>query len=152
MRKEGKMPKFKSAEFAAQMAADGIVEGYAATFDREPDSYGDVIAKGAFARTPRDVFDVAEDSRATTGGTAFATAVAGWAALESIRQCAPRRGATKTWDVTSSNPRPSHAAMNGETVPYVERFSNGAMWPGDTDALDAEEVANCQCTVTIEIP
>lgn len=27
----------------------GIVEGYAATFDREPDSYGDVIAPGAFA-------------------------------------------------------------------------------------------------------
>ena len=45
------MPKFKSAEFAAQMSADGVVEGYAATFDREPDSYGDVIAKGAFART-----------------------------------------------------------------------------------------------------
>jgi len=104
------------------------------------------------ARTPRDVYDVAEDSRAATGGTAFATAIAGWAALESVRQCAPRRGATKTWDVTSSNPRPSHAAMNGETVPYGERFSNGAMWPGDTDALDAEEVANCQCAVTIEIP
>lgn len=104
------------------------------------------------ARTPRDVYDVAEDSRAATGGTAFATAVAGWAALEAVRQCAPRRGATKTWDVTSGNPRPSHAAMNGETVPYGEPFSNGAMWPGDTDALDAEEVANCQCAVTIEIP
>lgn len=45
------MPKYKSAEFAAQMPSDGIVEGYAATFDRTPDSYGDVIAKGAFART-----------------------------------------------------------------------------------------------------
>lgn len=45
------MAKFKSAEFAAQMPSDGTVEGYAATFDREPDSYGDVIAKGAFART-----------------------------------------------------------------------------------------------------
>ena len=45
------MAKFKSAEFAAQMSADGIVEGYASTFDRVPDSYGDVIAKGAFART-----------------------------------------------------------------------------------------------------
>ena len=32
------MPKFKSAEFAAQMSADGVVEGYAATFDRKPDS------------------------------------------------------------------------------------------------------------------
>ena len=45
------MAKYKSAEFAAQMPADGTVEGYAATFDREPDSYGDVIAKGAFSRT-----------------------------------------------------------------------------------------------------
>ena len=45
------MPKFKSADSAAGMPTDGIVEGYAATFDREPDSYGDVIAKGAFVRT-----------------------------------------------------------------------------------------------------
>lgn len=45
------MPKFKTFALAAQMSADGFVEGYAATFDRTPDSYGDVIAKGAFART-----------------------------------------------------------------------------------------------------
>lgn len=45
------MHKHKSAEIAAKMPADGIVEGYASTFDRTPDSYGDVIAKGAFART-----------------------------------------------------------------------------------------------------
>lgn len=104
------------------------------------------------ATTPRDVFDRAADVRSDTAGAALATAVAGWSALEAVRQCAPRRGATKTWDVTSGNPRPSHAAMNGETVPYNERFSNGAMWPGDADALSAEEVANCQCAVTIEIP
>lgn len=30
---------------------DGGFTGYAATFDRDPDAYGDVIAKGAFART-----------------------------------------------------------------------------------------------------
>lgn len=103
-------------------------------------------------RTPADVFDVAESKRAENSGYAYAAAIAGWSALEAVRQCAPRRGATKTWDVTSGNPRPSHAAMNGETVPYDERFSNGAMWPGDADALDAEEVANCQCAVTIDIP
>lgn len=45
------MHKHKSADIAAQMPADGIVEGYASTFDRVPDSYGDVIAKGAFSRT-----------------------------------------------------------------------------------------------------
>ena len=104
------------------------------------------------ARTPRDVFDVANNSRAVTGAAAFATALAGWSALEAVRQCAPRRGATKTWEVTSDNPRPSHAAMNGETVPYGEPFSNGAQWPGDTDALSAEEVANCMCAVIIDIP
>ena len=31
------------------MEDGGIVKGYASTFDREPDSYGDVIASGAFA-------------------------------------------------------------------------------------------------------
>ena len=45
------MPKFKSATLSAQMPSDGVVEGYASTFDRVPDSYGDVIAKGAFTRT-----------------------------------------------------------------------------------------------------
>ena len=104
------------------------------------------------ARTPRDVFDVAESSRSISGGGALAVAVAGWSALEAVRQCAPRRGATKTWVVTSGNPRPSHAAMNGETVPYSEPFSNGAMWPGDADALDVDEVAGCQCAVDIELP
>ena len=37
---------------AAELKEDGgIVKGYAATFVREPDSYGDVIAKGAFAES-----------------------------------------------------------------------------------------------------
>ena len=35
----------------AEARTDGTVTGYASTFDREPDSYGDVIAKGAFRRT-----------------------------------------------------------------------------------------------------
>ena len=112
----------------------------------------EVVEDDEGERTPADVFDVAESKRAENSGYAYAAALAGWSALEAVRQCAPRRGATKTWDVTSGNPRPSHAAMNGETVPYDERFSNGAMWPGDADALDAEEVANCQCAVTIDIP
>lgn len=43
-----KMPMYKMASGEAAMPADGIVEGYASTFDREPDSYGDVVAKGAF--------------------------------------------------------------------------------------------------------
>lgn len=98
------------------------------------------------------VFDYAESDRADTAGSAFATAVAGFAAIEAINQCAPEAGATKTWNVNSANPRASHAMMDGETVPYGEEFSNGAQWPGDAGALDPSEVANCQCTVTITVP
>lgn len=29
----------------------GVVKGYASTFDRDPDAYGDVVAKGAFAKS-----------------------------------------------------------------------------------------------------
>ena len=54
--------------------------------------------------------------------------------------------ATKTWLVTSSNPRASHAAMHGETVGIRDRFSNGAKWPGDA-ALDVDELAGCTCGV-----
>lgn len=96
------------------------------------------------------VFDMAEDDRSVSAGAAIACAVAGFAALEVLNQ-SENSGALKTWVVTSSNPRPEHAAMNGETVPYNDEFSNGAMWPGDS-ALDAADVANCQCQIEITIP
>ena len=44
------MAKFKSSPLAP-MEADGTVKGYASTFDRDPDAYGDVIAPGAFAKS-----------------------------------------------------------------------------------------------------
>lgn len=47
------MRLFKSAG-GARMEAAGTVYGYAATFDREPDSYGDVIAAGAFDATVKE--------------------------------------------------------------------------------------------------
>ena len=112
----------------------------------------EAVADEESERTPADVYDTAESKRADNSGYPFAAAIASWSAIEAVRQCAPRRGATKTWDVTSGNPRPSHAAMNGETVPYDKPFSNGAMWPGDADALGPAEVANCQCAVIIDIP
>ncbi len=42
------MPHFKDAATPADVAdGGGTVRGYAATFDREPDCYGDVIAPSA---------------------------------------------------------------------------------------------------------
>ena len=57
----------------------------------------------------------------------------------------------KTWVVTSGNPRPSHAALDGETVPYSDEFSNGANAPGD-EMLTPDETCNCQCRLDVLIP
>lgn len=45
--------KFKSFEVKADAISDdgGTITGYASTWDREPDCYGDVVAKGAFEET-----------------------------------------------------------------------------------------------------
>ncbi len=64
------------------------------------------------------------------------------------KQAAPGR-TTKTW-VTGQKPRPSHQAMNGETVPTWVDFSNGLSWPGDP-AMGPDESAGCNCTVSVEI-
>jgi len=102
--------------------------------------------------TPEGVFKNAEENRSESAGRAFACALASWAVLECARQN-KRRGENvmKTWVVTSTNPRASHAAMNGETVPYETAFSNGMQWPGDADNGDASQVANCRCQLEITI-
>lgn len=54
MRDGNKRKAGEPAYVPTAASAGGSVEGYAATFHREPDSYGDVIARGAFADTLRD--------------------------------------------------------------------------------------------------
>ena len=102
--------------------------------------------------TPEGVFENAEENRADSAGFAFAGALIAWSSMEACRQNErPGQNVFKTWVTTSGNPRASHAAMNGETVQYDEPFSNGAMWPGDIDNLDVEDVANCKCVLVIEV-
>lgn len=50
----------------------------------------------------------------------------------------------KVWRTGGVNPRPSHKALNGESVALDDVFGNGCRWPGDTAAKDAE-TANCNC-------
>lgn len=115
----------------------------------DDDSFED---EDALKSTPEGVFENAEENRSVSAGAAFAVAVVGWSALEACKQNEkPGQNIYKTWVVTSSDPRASHAMMNGETVPYNEPFSNGAMWPGDMDNLDVEEVANCRCVLEVTI-
>lgn len=112
---------------------------------------GDFEDSDAMGATVEGVFEKAENDRADTSGRSFATALAGFAVLEVVRQLASDRQVMKTWIVTSSNPRAEHIAMNGETVPYDDEFSNGAAFPGD-QMLTPEESCNCQCQVEIYIP
>lgn len=105
----------------------------------------------AMGATVSGVFEKAEEQRANISGKSFATALTGFAILEACRQCGAGRQTMKEWVVTSGNPRPEHAAMNGETVPYGELFSNGANFPGD-QVLTPDESCNCQCRVDIYVP
>lgn len=108
------------------------------------------IGEDAEGATPRGVFEKAETDRADMQGTSFATAILGFAVMEAARQGAPGRRKTKTWIVTSGNPRPEHAAMDGETVPMDEEFSNGAQYPGD-QTLTPDESCGCQCVTQVTI-
>lgn len=94
---------------------------------------------------PAHVFDLAEESRAATAAATLTTTFATFATVEAGKQSG---AGTKTWIVTSSNPRPEHASMNGESVPIDNNFSNGAKWPGDP-VLGADGVAGCSCVVEV---
>ena len=97
--------------------------------------------------TPASVFTEAENQRSLAAGAALATTLAGFANTEVAKQLVGDT-ATKTWVVTSTSPRSSHARMDGETVPVNEAFSNGANWPGDP-VLGVDDVAGCMCSVQI---
>ena len=107
------------------------------------------IELGDVGKEPAKVFEDRE-SKSKTIGRAVATAAATWAvkeAIEQVNNSGKFPMITKTW-VTGDNPRPSHAAMDGETVPYEGTFSNGAFWVGD-DNLDADETCGCNCSIEI---
>ncbi|MEV2277862.1 hypothetical protein AB0I72_19980 [Nocardiopsis sp. NPDC049922] len=74
------------------------------------------------------------------------TAAAGFGTREAGQQTG--RPMVKTWR-TGSNPRSSHARVDGETVALDDLFSNGARWPGDS-RLDTEDRANCNCSMEID--
>lgn len=99
------------------------------------------------------VFQVAEESRAVQAGISASTMAAGFGATEAARQIVQRRGGRswKTWIVTSANPRPEHAVLDGETVRTDDTFSNGLLWPGDSGRGTVDQIAGCQCELEITI-
>lgn len=100
---------------------------------------------------PAQVFEQREGKQADLLGRSLALAAAGWASNHEAPHQAQQHGIQKTVEkmwVTGSNPRPAHAAMDGETVPVYELFSNGADWPGD-DNLVPDESCGCNCSTEI---
>jgi len=57
----------------------------------------------------------------------------------------------KTWRTAlDAHVRDSHNHMNGETVPLFDKFSNGGLYPVDSN-LPAGERINCRCSMTFSI-
>jgi HK97 family phage portal protein len=107
-------------------------------------------AKGDPEAEPAEVFNRAADSRGAGIAVGVTTLVGNFAVVESGRHVRDAEGGepTKTW-ITGPNPRPTHAAMSGETVGIDATFSNGLDWPGSGG--DADEVAGCNCSVEVEL-
>ena len=103
--------------------------------------------------TPAHVFEVRENKDSITFGRSLAIGVAGWAATHEAPQQAQQQGIYKTVEkrwITGENPRPEHAAMNGQTVPIDEPFSNGCDWPGDENG-DPDTTCGCNCSTEVII-
>ncbi len=102
--------------------------------------------------TPAHVMDV-RGSDSEKVGSKLARDIAGWAivveAINQARQQGFDANVQKRW-VTGGNPRPEHAAMNGETVDIDDEFSNGCSWPGD-DNGDPDTTCGCNCSTEVII-
>lgn len=93
-----------------------------------------------------DLYERLMESRVERNAESLATGLANAGTVQGAKKGDPT--CQKVWIATGKNTRSSHMAMNGERVGIDERFSNGAMWPGDT-ALGAAETCNCHCRIEI---
>lgn len=119
----------KAASTNAERWATGVRDGLAAAVVEERDTM-DAL---------RDF--VSSNALAIALATAFITEAVSFGGTDAARKSGL---GVKTWVVTSANPRPGHAALNGETVPIDDVFGNGLRWPGDSFGTAADN-ANCAC-------
>lgn len=107
----------------------------------------EALTAGLAAAEVRQMFAAWAESRAPQIARTEVTAAQGFGIREAAQQS--EQDMTKTWS-TGSNPRPTHARLNGETVAMGDFFSNGARWPGDS-LLDDKERANCNCGMRVDL-
>ncbi|MCI1673149.1 MAG: phage portal protein [Bifidobacterium tibiigranuli] len=127
---------------AASKINDGMLGSLEDLDDAEDEDEDDSDDSGEDPK--KSLLDRLKDSTALAWAGALVANCAGFGRDDA----ASASGLTqKTWTVTSANPRPAHAAMNGETVGMRDTFSNGARWPGD-GGLDVDESAGCTCVLS----
>lgn len=130
--------------------AEGIVGATLAEMDEALDDTGRVDEDGrpvAPEQRLEHALAVAASGRIPEISASQVTSMSGFGQTEAVRSVGGGEP-TKTWRTTSTNPRPAHRRMDGETVPLDDRFSNGGMWPGDSRLDDAQR-AGCKCAVEI---
>lgn len=128
-----------------QANADGVSKGINGTTRGQ---LAEALAGDDPAGAVKHLYDVVLPARSKQIAATQATAVSGFGTTEAARQTG--RKATKTWRVTSSRPRASHVALDGETVDLDGVFTNGARWPGDSTLSD-DERAGCSCDLDITV-
>lgn len=147
-RAEARSLGFEADEYDAERTSEflsAVAERYAVTINGTTKAQLDDAVDDEDA-DPAHVYDVARDSRVDGVASGMTVFLAGFATLEVAKQLAQRHDleVTKTW-VTGPNPRDEHAAMDGETVPLSEDFSNGMPWPGAGGPDDA----GCNCSLVV---
>lgn len=123
--------------------ASGVASGINGTTEQQ---LREALAAGLAAEKVGELFDIFGSARAPQIARTEVTAATGFGTREAAQQSG--RDLTKTW-LTGSNPRASHARVNGETVAMDELFSNGARWPGDS-RLDDKDRSNCNCSMRVD--
>jgi len=135
------------AEWDPENAAnylDAFAEGSAVAFnDATAERLAKILEEEGSAEDIEELFATIAGAAAVTLAASVATAIGEFARKEAAEAA---ELPSKTWVLTSGNPRSSHARLAGESVPRSQPFSNGAFFPGDP-VLPASEKANCQCLV-----
>jgi HK97 family phage portal protein len=126
---------------AAERSATGINATTKAQLD-------DALASNDPEAELARVFENAGGARAVQIATTIVTAISGFATVEAAKQVAGDTAVKSWW--AGKNPRPAHAALNGQTVRVSEPFSTGQMWPGDPTG-DASDTAGCNCHVSVAV-
>jgi hypothetical protein len=138
-------------EYDGASIADYLTTNSASTAKQINQKTADAIAaaleSAAEDASAEDTIDGVFDGEvAARSGQISLTRVAVIGGLAALVAARTNKAKTKTWVVNSGKPRPSHAAVDGETVALGEQFSLGGDGPGDY-SMGADEVAGCTCSL-----